>query len=33
MIDPLSPTAGVGARLTLAAALLVLLWAVVLWVL
>jgi hypothetical protein len=33
MIDPLAPTAGAGARLLLAAALLGLLWAVVLWAL
>jgi hypothetical protein len=33
MIDPLAPTAGAGARLLLAAALLVLLWLVVLWAL
>jgi len=33
MIDPLAPTAGAGARLLLAAALLALLWAVVLWAL
>jgi hypothetical protein len=33
MVDPLAPTAGAGARLLLAAALLVLLWAVVLWAL
>jgi hypothetical protein len=31
MVDPLSPIAGAGARLLLAAALLVLLWLVVLW--
>jgi hypothetical protein len=33
MIDPLAPTAGAGARLLLAAALLALLWLVVLWAL
>jgi hypothetical protein len=33
MVDPLAPTAGAGARLLLAAALLVLLWLVVLWAL
>ncbi len=33
MVDPLSPTAGAGARLLLAVALLGLLWAVVLWAL
>ena len=33
MVDPLAPTSGVGSRLLLAAALLVLLWLVVLWAL
>jgi hypothetical protein len=33
MVDPLAPTEGVGARLLLVAALLVLLWLVVLWAL
>jgi hypothetical protein len=33
MKDPLSPMGGVGARLLLAAMLLALLWAVVLWAL
>jgi hypothetical protein len=33
MIDPLTPTAGLAARLTLVAALLVLLWLVVAWAL
>ena len=33
MIDPLAPTAGAFSRLLLAAALLVLLWLVVLWAL
>ena len=33
MVDPLAPTAGAGARLLLAGALLVLLWGAVLWVL
>jgi hypothetical protein len=33
MIDPLSPTAGAAARLLLAAAVLVLVWAAVLWAL
>jgi hypothetical protein len=33
MIDPLAPAAGAGVRLLLAAALLVLLWLVVLWAL
>jgi hypothetical protein len=33
MIDPLSPTAGATARLFLAAALLVVVWAAVLWAL
>jgi hypothetical protein len=33
MIDPLSPTAGATARLLLAAAVLVLVWAAVLWAL
>jgi hypothetical protein len=31
MVDPLSPIAGAGTRLLLAAALLALLWLVVLW--
>jgi hypothetical protein len=33
MIDPLSPTAGAGARLFLAVMLLVLVWAAVVWAL
>jgi hypothetical protein len=33
MVDPLAPTAGACARLLLVAALLVALWAVVLWAL
>jgi hypothetical protein len=33
MVDPLAPIAGAGARLLLAAALLVLLWLFVLWAL
>jgi hypothetical protein len=33
MIDPLSPTAGAGSRLLLAAAVLCCLWATVLWAL
>jgi hypothetical protein len=33
MIDPLSPTAGAASRLILAAAVLVVLWATVLWAL
>jgi hypothetical protein len=33
MIDPLSPTAGATARLLLAAVVLVLVWAAVLWAL
>jgi hypothetical protein len=33
MIDPLSPTAGAGARLFLAAALLAMVWAAVVWAL
>jgi hypothetical protein len=33
MIDPLAPTAGIAARLTLAAALLAVLWLVVAWAL
>ena len=33
MIDPLSPTAGAFARLILAAALLVVVWAAVVWAL
>jgi hypothetical protein len=33
MIDPLAPTAGAGARLLLVAALLMALWAIVLWAL
>jgi hypothetical protein len=33
MFDPLAPTAGAGARLLLVAALLMALWAIVLWAL
>jgi hypothetical protein len=33
MIDPLSPTAGAGARLLLAASVLAVLWLAVLWAL
>lgn len=33
MIDPLAPTAGIAARLTLVAALLAILWLVVAWAL
>ena len=33
MIDPLSPTAGAGARLFLAAVLLAMVWGVVVWAL